>query len=263
MQYGVVSIGKDRPVSEAIQLLLAKRISGLAVAEEGRLQGILSEKDVLKLLCEKDYLPGSVGDHMSTGVATFDVEDEFSSICQWLTEHDFRRVPVLREGLLAGMITRADIIRVYRARFGSAKGAVCQPRYREQLRARDAMTHGLLTVRRETSLGEAVDILCTHHVTGLPVVDEGMHLQGMITEKDVLRCMHDPDVLDSAVRDHMTTQVVTFDQDAPLAEVCECLIRNSFRRVPILSQDRLVGIVARADVIRKMTTVFKRSKTDH
>jgi CBS domain-containing protein len=262
MQYGVVSIGKDRPVSEAIRLLLDKRISGLAVADEGRVEGILSEKDVLRLLYEKEYLPGTVQDYMSTDVVTFDVEDNFAFVCRWLAKHDFRRVPILREGQLAGMITRADVIRVYRARCGSPRQAMPQARYRDQLLARDAMTHGLLTVGRDTPLCEAVDILCVQHVTGLPVVDEGMHLQGMITEKDVLRCIGDADALDSTVQDHMTDKVVAFEQDAPLSDVCECLIRNNFRRVPILSHGRLVGVLARADIIRKMTTVFKRSMTD-
>jgi CBS domain-containing protein len=89
-----------------------------------------------------------------------------------------------------------------------------------------------------------------------------MHLQGMFTEKDVLRCIYDADALGQTVQDHMTEKVVAFDQDAPLSEVCECLIRNNFRRVPILSQERLVGVLARADVIRKMITVFKRSMID-
>jgi CBS domain-containing protein len=262
MQYGVVSIARDKPVAEAIQLLLDKRISGLAVTDKGRVQGILSEKDVLRLLYEKEYLPGTVEDYMSTDVYTFDVEDDFLLVCRWLARQDFRSVPILREGQLAGMITRADVIRIYRARFGSSTQAMPQARYRDQLLARDAMTHGLLTVRRDTPLCEAVDILCVQHVTGLPVVDEGMHLQGMITEKDVLRCIHDVDAQDSTVQDHMTEQVVAFDQDAPLSDVCECLIRNNFRRVPILSQDRLVGVLARADVIRRMATLFKRSRID-
>jgi CBS-domain-containing membrane protein len=262
MQYGVVSIAKDRPVSEAIQLLLDKRISGLAVTEKGRVQGILSEKDVLRLLYEKEYLPGAVEDYMSTDVVTFDVEDSFSTVCEWLSTHSFRRVPILREGQLAGMITRGDVIRVYRARCGARIQARPPARCRDELLARDAMTHGLLTVQRDTPLYEAVDILCSQHITGLPVVDEGMYLQGMITEKDVLHCVHDPDTLGSTVRNHMTEPVVAFEQDARLSEVCECLIKNHFRRVPILTHGKLVGVLARADVIRKMTTVFKRSRGD-
>jgi CBS domain-containing protein len=262
MQYGVVNIAEDRPVSEAIQLLLDKRISGLAVTEEGRLKGILSEKDVLRLLYEKEYLPGTVEEYMSTDIVTFDVEDSFSTVCEWLSKHSFRRVPICRDGQLAGMITRGDVIRVYRARCGARIQARPPARFRDELLARDAMTHGLLTVQRGTLLYEAVDILCSQHITGLPVVDEGMCLQGMITEKDVLHCVHDPDALGSTVRDHMTEHVVAFEQDARLSEVCECLVKNHFRRVPILGQGRLVGVLARADVIRKMTTVFKRSRGD-
>jgi CBS domain-containing protein len=124
------------------------------------------------------------------------------------------------------------------------------------------MTHGLLTVHRDTSLYEVMDMLATHHVTGLPIVDDGMHLQGMITEQDVLRALEDPRAIDSMAQDHMTEKVLAFDRKARLWDVCECLITHSFRRVPITHQGALVGIVSRADVIRKMTQVFKRSSTD-
>lgn len=257
MQYGVVSIDRDEPVHKAIQLLLDKRVSGLPVTERGGLVGILSEKDVLKLLYEQEYLPGLVGDYMSGQIVAFDIEDPFPDIYDCLMRNAYRRVPILHQGRLAGMITRADLIRVYRDRFASAKSAPISARSREEFLARDAMTHGLLTVQKDTPLHEVMDILSTGHVTGLPVVDDGMHLEGMITEKDVICCIADPNASGSTVRSHMTTDVVTFEPTTPLVQICECLIRQNFRRVPIVSNGRLVGIVARGDIIRKMAAVFK------
>jgi len=257
MQYGVVSIDRDEPVHKAIQLLLDKRVSGLPVTEQGSLVGILSEKDVLKLLYEQEYLPGLVGDYMSGQIVAFDIDDPFSDIYDCLMKNAYRRVPILHQGRLAGMITRADLIRVYRDRFGSATSAPVVARSREEFLARDAMTHGLLTVQRDTPLHDVMDILSTGHVTGLPVVDDGMRLEGMITEKDVIRCIADPGASKSTVQSHMTTNVVAFEPTTPLVQVCECLIRQNFRRVPIVSDGRLVGIVARGDIIRKMAAVFK------
>jgi CBS domain-containing protein len=223
--------------------------------------GILSEKDVLRLLYEQEYLPGMVSDYMSGEIVTFDIEDDFSNIYDCLVKSTYRRVPILHQGRLAGMITRADLIRAYRERFRSPTSVPAMARSREEFLARDAMTHGLLTVRKDTPLYEVMDILATQHVTGLPVVDDSMHLEGMITEKDVIRCIGDPDAATSMVQDRMTTNVVTFEPTARLCEVCECLIRRNFRRVPILNDGRLVGIVARADIIRKMSAVFKYRAT--
>jgi len=262
MQYGVWSIEGNEPVHKAIQLLLDKHISGLPVTEQGRLVGILSEKDVLRLLYERQYLPGIVSDYMNRTVVAFDIEDRFADIYRCLLDSTYRRVPILHRGKLAGLITRADLIRVYRQRFCAPACRPAAARSREDLLARDAMTHGLLTVPKKTSLGEVMDILATQHVTGLPVVDDGMHLEGMITEKDVIRCIGDPESPRSTVERHMTTNLVTFEPTAPLADVCKCLIEQNFRRVPIVSEGRLVGIVARADIIRAMSAVYKLSRTN-
>lgn len=261
MQCGVWSIDRNEPVHKAIQLLLEKHVSGLPVTEQGRLVGILSEKDVLRLLSEQEYLPGVVSDYMNETVVAFDIEDRFSDIFDCLVNSAYRRVPILHRGKLAGMITRADLIRVYRQRFCAATSRPATARSREDLLARDAMTHGLLTVRKDTSVGEVMDILATQHVTGLPVVDDGMRLEGMITEKDVIRCIGDPESPRSTVQSHMTTNLVTFEPTARLADVCECLIGQNFRRVPIVSDGRLVGIVARADIIRAMSAVYRLSGT--
>lgn len=257
MQYGVVSIDMGEPVCKAIQLLLDKHISGLPVTNQGRLAGILSEKDVLKLLYEQEYLPGLVGDYMSRDIVTFDIESPFSDIYDCLTASVYRRVPILHQGRLAGMITRADLIRVYRERLHPPESVPVTPRLRKEFLAQDAMVHGLLTVRKETPLTEVMDILSTRHVTGLPVVDDAMRLEGMITEKDIIRCLGDREACLSTVRDHMTVDVVAFEPTAPLGDVCACLIRRNFRRVPIVRDGRLLGIVARADIIRKMSQVFK------
>jgi CBS domain-containing protein len=260
MQYGVVSVDRDDPVYKAIQLLLDKQLSGLPVTHEGHLVGILSEKDILGLLYEQEYLPGRVGDYMSRDIVSFDIEDEFCEVHECLIHSPYRRVPVLREGRLAGIITRGDLIRVYKERYRPGPGLPSSARYRDRLLARDAMTHGILSVRRNASLYDVMDILSARHVTGLPVVDEHMRLEGIITEKDVLRCIDDPQALDSPVQNHMTIEVVAFEQTARLWDVCECLIRHDFRRVPIVSRNTLVGIVARGDIIRMMTSVFKCTK---
>ena len=48
----------------------------------------------------------------------------------------------------------------------------------------------------------------------------------------------------------MTTSVTTFDEDEDLIAICECLVQKNFRRVPILSEGKLVGIISRKDLIR-------------
>jgi len=258
MQYGVVSVEKTEPVYRAVSILLERNISGLPVTAEGRLAGMLSERDLLRVVHKNEYLPGQVGDHMTAEVVSFDVDDSLSAISMRLVRSAFRRVPVLlHKRTLAGIITRRDLIRIYRDRLyppmpsgprESGPGPLIE----------DVMRPGLLTVKPDAPLAEAMDIIIRRHVTGLPVVDEQMMLLGIITEKDVLNyCVH-PFPPDAAVAAFMTTHVVAFDRSTDLNLVCECLIEKDFHRVPIVDQGKLVGIISRSDILRRRAAAFRR-----
>jgi len=260
MKYGVISIGPNEPIYQAISLLLEKDISGLPVVQDGHLEGILSEKDVLELLFEEEYLPGQVEDYMSTNVVTYDVEDSVGDICKCLSKHDFRRIPVLYEGRISGMITRADLIRIYKEKYHPlTPKKVLSVSCRNEIRVKDAMYCGILSAHITTSLGEAMDTMGSQQVTGLPVIDDHMYLYGIITEKDILNVIQTPNILESLVEQHMTRDVVTFSEDTRLAEVCDFFVKSGIHRVPIVNYDKLVGILSRADIIRKVITACKLS----
>ena len=87
MQCGVVSIDRREPVQKAVMLLLDRNISGLPVTDNGRLDGMLSEKDLLELWYESRYLPGLVEEYMTCGATSFDVETELTVIHRHLVEN--------------------------------------------------------------------------------------------------------------------------------------------------------------------------------
>lgn len=255
MQYGVISVEKTEPVYRAVSLLLERGISGLPVTSEGCLVGMISERDLLRVVHKNEYLPGQVGDYMSAQVVSFDVDDPLSTISERLTRSAFRRVPVLlHKRTLAGIITRADLIRFYKNRLFPSAGT--GPK--RVLLAEDVMRRGLLTLPPEASLLEAMDLIARRHVTGIPVVDPQMTLLGIITEKDVLDyCLH-PSPAEATVASRMTSTVVAFDRKADLNLVCECLITKDFHRVPIVDGGKLVGIISRSDILRSRAAAFKR-----
>jgi len=257
MQCGVVSIDRKAPVHKAVSLLVEKNISGLPVTHEGRLNGMLSEKDLLRLLYETKYLPGVVEDYMTHDVTSCDIEDKISVVHEHLVERGFRRVPILYKEKLAGMITRADLICVYKGRL-RPPSAGSRASANGELLAEDAMKCGLLTVGTDTPLYDAMDMIGKHHVTGLPVVDEALNLLGIITEKDVLDCVDNPDAIGATVEPFMTRDVVAFDRKARLYEICECLTQNKFHCVPILDGKRVAGLISRSDILKNRIAVFRR-----
>ena len=117
-------------------------------------------------------------------------------------------------------------------------------------KVKDIMTTNLITVTPETSVGQAMKILTENEITGMPVVDDYMNLVGIISEKDVLELLHDIENNDHNVERFMTTDVAYFEQDTNLIDICDFLTKKDFRRVPITSNGRLVGILTRKDIIR-------------
>ena len=113
----------------------------------------------------------------------------------------------------------------------------------------EIMSSELVTVSPKTPLNEAIQLLMTHRISGLPVVNESNELVGMITEKDLLYIFADNDANFNFVEDLMETNLRSQQLSDSLAEVCDCLLANSFRRVPILDGKRLVGLISRADLM--------------
>ena len=115
--------------------------------------------------------------------------------------------------------------------------------------AKEVMSGSVLTVNMDMKLNDVIKLLVQHNVTGLPVVDDDMNLLGIVTEKDVLKLLYNREK-GKTVQDLMSRDVVAFDENEDLIKIFKCLVENSFRRVPITSSGKLVGIISRRDIIK-------------
>lgn len=119
-------------------------------------------------------------------------------------------------------------------------------------KTKDIMTRNVISVKKETPIYEAVSLIAKNNITGVPVVEDDMPLVGILSEKDVLRLFYSSKKAgeDKTVSDFMTQPVVSFNENESLLDVCDCLMNNHFRRVPVVSsKGKLVGIVSRRDII--------------
>jgi len=115
---------------------------------------------------------------------------------------------------------------------------------------KNVMITDLITVKRQTPVYEAIRTMAERNITGLPVVNDDMTLAGIISEKDVMKLLYDIENKPGKVGDFMTENPFSFDQEDSLIDIAECFIKNNFRRVPITSEGKLVGIVSRKDIIK-------------
>ena len=130
------------------------------------------------------------------------------------------------------------------------------------LKAKDVMTKDVISVKKETPIYEAMELLVKNEITGMPVVDDDMTLVGVVTEKDCLRLFYaDEDEKNKTVRHFMTQPAVHYNENDSLQSICDFMMINYFRRVPITSKEgKVVGILSRPDVIAHILQLRRGEK---
>ncbi len=149
------------------------------------------------------------------------------------------------------------------------------------MRAHQIMTRKVITVKADTSIREAADLMLQHHISGLPVVDVTGKLLGIVSEGDFMRrgeigtqgprirwldfLMGAGKSADDFVQAYgrkvgeiMTRDgLVTATEDMPLEELVRMMERGNVKRLPVLRGDALVGIVARSDLLRAVASLAR------
>ena|SRR5205823_6944333 len=107
------AVHPDVTVREAARLLVERDIGPLPVVEDDVLVGIVTDRDLVVRVLADDRDPASttVGEIASTDVITIGPDDDLDAAEQLLVEHQIRRLPVVEEGRLVGILARADIAR--------------------------------------------------------------------------------------------------------------------------------------------------------
>jgi CBS domain-containing protein len=133
----------------------------------------------------------------------------------------------------------------------------------KEVRVRDFMVTKPVVFTRETDLLDAVRVLVDRHISGAPVVDERGNLVGVLTERDFLKAAlvagyHGE--RGGCVGDYMTRDVEAVNADDSLLDVAARFVETKYRRYPVMEDNRVVGVVARRDVLRAVIDAFAPSR---
>lgn len=144
------------------------------------------------------------------------------------------------------------------------------------LTAADVMTHQVATIGPNSTIAEAAEMMSQRGISAMPVCDKDGHVLGMLSEGDLMRPFGEkftgrrewwlsllaegeklgPEFQDyvridrHSAADLMTTKVISAAEDTPLAHIADLLFEHKIKRVPILRDGKLVGVVSRADIVR-------------
>jgi CBS domain-containing protein len=146
------------------------------------------------------------------------------------------------------------------------------------MRAHQIMTRSVVTVRPDATILEAANTMLQHHVSGLPVVDAAGKLVGIVSEGDFIRrgeigtqkkrsrwlsFLMGADAT-QYVREHgrkvsevMTNDPLTIAEDATLEEIVNAMEANGIKRMPVMRDGKLVGIVSRANLLHAVASLAR------
>lgn len=112
------------------------------------------------------------------------------------------------------------------------------------------MTKNVFTVRPEDSLGKVKELFENHRIHHVPVVNDASKLVGIVTTYDLVKSdLKISEYGNVTVKDYMTSKVATLSPDSKIGTACELFILNRFHALPIVEDDRLVGIITSHDVL--------------
>ncbi len=115
-------------------------------------------------------------------------------------------------------------------------------------RAENGMIYDPVTIRRGSTVKDALAMMAEYHIGGIPVVDEANHLVGIVTNRDLRFERH----LDKTVDEVMTKEnLVTTDQQTDLAAAAQILQENKIEKLPVVDKEgRLVGLITYKDITK-------------
>jgi CBS domain-containing protein len=146
------------------------------------------------------------------------------------------------------------------------------------MKVRDFMSTRVETIHPDSPIMDAAQLMLKHHFSGLPVVDDNGRVVGIVTEHDLLRRTDRPGSQqpywlqlmieraavakeavcfnEAKVKEVMTPDPLVVMEDTPIEDVCRVMEQCSIKRLPVVRDGRLVGIVSRADLVRALASAI-------
>jgi CBS domain-containing protein len=267
MQQHLATARQTDDLATAVQIMLWAGVRHLPVVEDGKLVGLLSERDVLwaSAEAEDDKSAQSVGEAMSTPVETASPNDSVTTVAARMAKDRLGCMPLVEAGRLVGIVTTTDLLRAQaRQAFDVDVAKPSEP----YVQAADIMSKELVTISGDDALADAVARMQHHRVRHLPVVDGDRRLVGILSDRDIRLS---PKVLmagdDAQARAYlagtqveavMSREALSVGPRAPLPALVDAFTQWRFSALPVVDRDDvLVGIISYVDVLEAQAQLVK------
>jgi CBS domain-containing protein len=180
------TLSHDARISDAVNVIVGKKIGGLPIVDkEGVLAGIVTERDVLGVLgAERSTL--NVEDVMSSSLRVTAPDCPISTVTKDMTKHRFRRLPVVSDDVLYGIVTATDIMRYLGSREVFSRMTTGNVAEVTGMPVRNLIAGELFTTTPEKNINEVAREMLSRNIGALPVIEDS-RLIGLVTEFDLVR----------------------------------------------------------------------------
>ena len=188
MEENVISLNEKDSLKDALNTMLNKNIGGIPITDsEDRVAAIITERDFVFL--SSGIITGkTVNDYMSKKIVTSPSDMSVEGATRSMINNGFRRLPIIRDNVLIGIITASDIMRFLGS--GEIFNKLISGKHGEvfDVAVSTLINRDVVSTTSDIDLGEAAEIMLDKNVGALPVLEEG-ELKGIITERDFVRAM--------------------------------------------------------------------------
>ncbi len=216
---------------------------------------------------EKKMRARKAEDAMSSEVIDVEEATPVEKIIRIMEENKIKRVFVTSEGKLVGVVSKLDILRCLT---GPCEEVIKKLRtFPERAeKVSDVMSKPVISAITSDSLDSVVKTLLDNRISGLPVVNEEEEVIGILSESDLIHWVkkHTPALNYWREREHflkalkvlaarkvsdiMTSPAITVEEEASLEEAAAIMNEKKVKRLPVVRENKLVGIVTRADIVK-------------
>lgn len=203
----------------------------------------------------------------SKNIVTLPPTTNIMGTVKTMLKYGFRRVPIADAGTnrLVGIITSLDIVDFLG---GGLRHNIVKNRYKGNLAAainedvREIMKKDVVSLGVNDNISSAIKTMIEKNIGGIPIVDDDNVVVGIVSERDFVRTVADI-TTSKSVNKYMSNKVVTASPDISVGEATRTMIEKGFRRIPIVKEDVLLGIVTASDVMRYLGSgeIFQKLMT--
>jgi CBS domain-containing protein len=272
MHRGVLTCPLWTPLRDVARMMATYRVHSIVALGEGDdedgeplLWGVVSDLDLLS--AAEDVEGRTAGGTAATELLTVAPDETLARAAELMRDHRVSHLVVVEPETdrPVGILSTLDV--------AAALGGVLEPRERPAARVDDLMTRRVVTVGPETSLKQVASLLVEHRISGVPVVQDAEVL-GVVSESDILAKERGPlagpeglmgwllgDVMKETrqklaartAREAMSSPAITIEGWRPPASAAALMLERGVKRLPVVKNGKLVGVLSRGDLVRAFT----------